>query len=45
MSDDSSMTAYLAENPKMIGVLFTIFMLLTQAGNAAGAAATVTGGP
>lgn len=39
------MTDYLAENPKMIGVLFTIFMLLTQAGNAAGALGTTTAGP
>jgi hypothetical protein len=45
MSENESMTDYLAENPKMIGVLFTIFMLLTQAGNAAGALAATTAGP
>lgn len=45
MSDDSKMAAYLAENPKMIGVLFTIFLLLTQAGNAAGALGSATAGP
>lgn len=45
MSENTSMKDYLAENPKMVGALFTIFMLLTQAGNAAGAAATVTKGP
>lgn len=39
------MTDYLAENPKMIGVLFTMFLLLSQAGNAAGALATTVAGP
>lgn len=32
---DSDIRAYLAENPRMIGVLFTIFVLLTQAGQVA----------
>jgi hypothetical protein len=31
---DSKVTSYLAEHPKMIGVLVTAFLLLTQAGNA-----------
>lgn len=35
MSDTDSMKAYLAEHPKMIGALFTLFALLTQAGNVA----------
>ena len=34
MSDDT-VKAYLADNPRMIGVLFTMFLLLTQVGNAA----------
>ncbi len=34
---ENDLTTYLAENPRMIGVLFTIVLLLTQAGNAAGA--------
>lgn len=32
---DSDIAEYLAEHPRMIGVLFAIFMLLTQMGNAA----------
>lgn len=31
-SDSSSMAAYLAEHPKMVGVLFTMMLLLSQAG-------------
>ena len=31
MSDESSMKAYLAENPRMVGVLFTMTLLLSQA--------------
>jgi len=34
MSDDTIM-AYLAENPRMLGVLFAMFLLLTQVGNVA----------
>ncbi|GAA0200885.1 hypothetical protein ACFFQF_01380 [Haladaptatus pallidirubidus] len=34
---NDTLTTYLAENPRMIGVLFTICLLLTQAGNAAAA--------
>lgn len=33
--NDSPLAEYLAENPKMVGVLFTLLLLLTQAGNAA----------
>ncbi|WP_255767698.1 DUF7503 family protein [Haladaptatus halobius] len=40
---NESLTAYLAENPRMTGVLFTICLLLTQTGNAAAAAGTTTG--
>ncbi|WP_255767389.1 DUF7503 family protein [Haladaptatus halobius] len=35
--NNDSLTAYLAENPRMAGVLFTICLLLTQTGNAAAA--------
>lgn len=35
MSDNTSMKAYLAEHPRMIGALFTLFVLLSQAGTAA----------
>ena len=34
---------YLAENPRMIGVLFTMFLLLTQAGNVAAGGGTISG--
>ncbi|WP_256558536.1 DUF7503 family protein [Haloarcula marina] len=41
---DSSMKAYLAEHPKMTGALFTILLLLTQAGSAAaGNGASISG--
>ncbi|WP_255359111.1 hypothetical protein [Haladaptatus sp. R4] len=39
------LTTYLAENPRMIGVLFTIVLLLTQAGSVAGAWAGHVRGP
>ena len=45
MSESSDLTTYLTDNPRMIGVLFTMFLLLTQAGNAAAAAMTTTAGP
>ncbi|WP_255455272.1 MULTISPECIES: hypothetical protein [Natrialba] len=35
MSDKDNMKDYLAEHPRMIGVLFTLFVLLSQAGTAA----------
>lgn len=34
---ESTMKSYLAENPRMIGVLFTIMLLLSQAGTAVAA--------
>jgi len=43
MSSDTIKT-YLAENPRMIGVLFAMFLLLTQAGNVA-AYGVATSGP
>lgn len=39
-----SIKSYLAENPRMAGALFTILLLLSQAGNAA-AGQAVTCGP
>jgi hypothetical protein len=42
---DSTLTTYLRENPRMTGVLFTIMLLLSQAGNAAAAAGCATPGP
>ena len=44
MSDDTIKT-YLAENPRMIGVLFTVFLLLTQVGNAAAGGSGGWAGP
>lgn len=44
MSDENIRT-YLANHPRMTGVLFTALLLLTQAGNAAAGAAYVTAGP
>jgi hypothetical protein len=47
MSDDVSnrMAAYLEENPRMIGVLFTVMVLLSQAGSALAGGGTTTVGP
>lgn len=42
---ESAFKQYLAENPKMIGVLFTLMMLLLQAGNAAANASATISGP
>ena len=35
MSDDNKAVAWLAEHPKMTGVLFTMMLLLSQAGSVA----------
>ncbi|MFH5799077.1 hypothetical protein [Haladaptatus sp. CMAA 1911] len=42
---ENSLTTYLEENPRMIGVLFTIVLLLSQTGNVAGAVMTGSRGP
>jgi hypothetical protein len=42
---NDNIAAYLCENPRMTGVLFTIMLLLTQAGNAAAAAGGTNMGP
>lgn len=40
---DSSLKAYLAEHPKMTGVLFTILLLLSQAGSVAAGNSAIAG--
>lgn len=40
---ETDLTTYLAENPRMIGVLFTLLALLSQTGNAAASFFTVSG--
>lgn len=40
---ENTITAYLAENPRMIGVLFAMFLLLSQAGNAAATSISIAG--
>jgi hypothetical protein len=46
MSDhDSALVSYLTDNPRMMGVLFTIVLLLSQAGSALAGNASTTVGP
>ena len=41
---DTTVSTYIAEHPKMAGVLFTVLLLLSQAGSAsAGATSTLVG--
>ncbi|WP_256558078.1 DUF7503 family protein [Halomarina litorea] len=42
---DSPLTQYLAEHPKMTGVLFTMLLLLSQAGSVAAGVGTANPGP
>lgn len=42
---DNSVTEYLKQNPKMMGGLFTLLLLLTQAGNVAAANCGAHSGP
>jgi hypothetical protein len=42
---ETAIAEYSAENPKKAGVLFTIMLLLTQAGNASAGFIVSTGGP
>lgn len=42
---ESTMRSYLAENPKMIGVLFTLTVLLSQAGSTMAAGGSTFSGP
>lgn len=46
MSDNSAVAEYLAEHPKMTGVLFTMLLLLVQGGGVvAGASGAGLAGP
>jgi len=42
---ESEETSFLAQHPRMIGVLFMLLVLLTQMGSAAASAGAVTLGP
>lgn len=42
---NEALRQHLTENPRMIGVLFTMCLLLTQTGNAAAAMGSTTPGP
>ncbi|MFC4450432.1 DUF7503 family protein [Halorussus aquaticus] len=42
---DTDMTSYLVENPRMMGVLFAMLLLLSQAGSAMGGFAVACYGP
>lgn len=45
MSDKDDMKAFLREHPRMIGALFTVLLLLSQAGGAVAGGVTGTAGP
>lgn len=45
MSDETSMKTYLADHPRMIGVLFTMMLLISQAGTVAAGAGSGFKGP
>jgi hypothetical protein len=40
---DNTVAAYLAEHPKMTGVLFTAMLLLSQAGSVAAGGSSIVG--
>lgn len=42
---NESIKAYLAQHPRMIGGLFTVLLLLSQAGNAAAGSWVTVSGP
>ncbi|WP_438267638.1 DUF7503 family protein [Halorussus aquaticus] len=42
---ETDISDYIAQNPRMAGVLFTICLLLTQTGNASAAILGTHGGP
>ncbi|MFB6300397.1 MAG: hypothetical protein ABEH65_09070 [Halobacteriales archaeon] len=42
---DNSLMAYLAANPRMIGVLFTLMVLVMEAGNVAARGGGTISGP
>ncbi|KPN30673.1 hypothetical protein SY89_01409 [Halolamina pelagica] len=41
----SEFKSFLADNPKMMGVLFTMLLFLSQAGSVAASAANTVAGP
>ncbi|MFT4922832.1 MAG: hypothetical protein ACI8XM_002051 [Haloarculaceae archaeon] len=43
--EDSKVASYLAEHPRMIGVLATALLLLSQAGNAVAGGTSSVAGP
>lgn len=45
MSNKEAVTEYLAEHPRTIGILFAMFLLVSQAGNVAAAGTGGTAGP
>lgn len=45
MSDTNSVSAFVAQHPKMAGALFTMMLLLTQAGGAIAGGASAINGP
>lgn len=42
---ESTVSSYLVENPRMIGALFTILLLLSQVGNVSAEASSTIAGP
>lgn len=42
---DSTMASYLKEHPRLMGVLFTLLVLMTQVGNVAAANGISLSGP
>lgn len=44
MSDSNALGQFLAEHPRMIGALFVMVLLLTQAGSTVAANGTTIGG-
>jgi hypothetical protein len=45
MSQSRSVKSTIASHPKLIGMIFTVLLLLTQAGAAAGAGGSTFAGP
>lgn len=45
MSENTSMKEFLAEHPKMVGALFTLTLLLSQAGNVLAGGGSACKGP
>lgn len=44
MSDENTLKTFVSEHPRLLGILFTVLLLLSQAGTvAAGSTGVVTG--